>query len=59
MVGPQVIWLTLLAFPGTILGAWLGARIYRALSDRNFRDIVLGLLLLSGVGLIWHSLGVR
>jgi len=59
MVGPQVIWLTLLAFPGTILGAWLGARIYRALSDRNFRDIVLGLLLLSGAALIWSSLGVR
>ena len=52
-------WLTLLAFPGTVLGAWLGARIYHALSDRNFRDIVLGLLLLSGVGLIWNSLGVR
>lgn len=57
MVKPEVAWLTLLAFPGTILGAWLGARIYHALSDRNFRDIVLGLLLLSGVGLIWHSLG--
>ena len=59
MVGPEVAWLTLLAFPGTVLGAWLGARIYRALSDRNFRDIVLGLLLLSGVALIWNSLGVR
>ena len=59
MVKPEVAWLTLLAFPGTVLGAWLGARIYHALSDRNFRDIVLGLLLLSGVGLIWHSLGVR
>jgi hypothetical protein len=58
MVKPEVAWLTLLAFPGTVLGAWLGARIYRALSDRNFRDIVLGLLLLSGVGLIWNSLGV-
>jgi uncharacterized protein len=59
MVKPEVAWLTLLAFPGTVLGAWLGARIYHALSDRSFRDIVLGLLLLSGVGLIWHSLGVR
>lgn len=59
LVKPEVVWLTLLAFPGTILGAWLGARIYHALSDRNFRDLVLGLLLLSGVGLIWHSLGVR
>src|SRR6266480_5532590 len=46
----QVIWLALIAFPGTILGAWLGARVYRALSDSNFRDFVPGLLFLSGVG---------
>jgi hypothetical protein len=57
MLKPDVAWLTLLAFPGTILGAWLGARIYHALSDRNFRDIVLGLLLVSGIGLIWTSFG--
>ena len=41
-----MIWLALLAFPGTIVGAWLGARTYHALSDRNFRDVVLGLLFL-------------
>jgi uncharacterized membrane protein YfcA len=55
----EVIWLALLAFPATILGAWLGARTYHALSDRNFRDVVLGLLFLSGVGLVWSGLGVR
>jgi uncharacterized membrane protein YfcA len=49
----------LLALPGTILGAWLGARTYRVLSDRNFRDVVLGLLFLSGVGLVSSSLGLR
>jgi uncharacterized protein len=49
----------LLALPGTILGAWLGARTYRVLSDRNFRDVVLGLLFLSGVGLVWSSVGLR
>jgi uncharacterized membrane protein YfcA len=59
LVEGQVIWLALLALPGTILGAWLGARIYRALSDRNFRDVVLGLLFLSGVGLVWSSFGPR
>jgi uncharacterized membrane protein YfcA len=57
LVKADVIWLTLIAFPGTILGAWLGTRIYHALSDRNFGDIVLGLLVLSGVGLVWSSLG--
>jgi hypothetical protein len=53
----KVLWLALLAFPGTILGAFLGARVYHALSDRNFGDLVLGLLMMSGAGLIWSSFG--
>jgi uncharacterized protein len=57
LVKQEVFWLALLAFPGTIVGAWLGTRTYHALSDRNFGDVVLGLLLLSGVGLLWSSLG--
>ena len=32
---------------------------YRVLSDGNFRDVVLGLLFLSGIGLVWSSLGLR
>jgi uncharacterized protein len=55
----EVVGFALLAFPGTIIGAWLGARTYHALSDRNFHDVVLGLLWLSGVGLVWSSLGVH
>jgi uncharacterized membrane protein YfcA len=55
----EVAWLALLALPGTIFGAWLGARTYRALSDKNFRDVVLGLLFLSGVGLVWSSFSLR
>src|ERR1700737_52126 len=57
LVRLEVIWLALLALPGTILGAWLGARVYHALSDRNFGDVVLGLLVLSGIGLVWSSVG--
>jgi uncharacterized membrane protein YfcA len=53
----EVLWLALLAFPATIFGAWLGARLYHALSDRNFNEVVLGLLFLSGAGLVWNSLG--
>jgi uncharacterized protein len=55
-VKPDVFWLALIAFPGTVIGAWLGARTYHALSDGNFRDVVLGLLFLSGVGLVWSSI---
>jgi uncharacterized protein len=59
LIKPEVIWLALIAFPGTILGTWLGTRVYHALNDRNFRDVVLGLLFLSGVVLLWSSLGWR
>ena len=59
LIAGHVVWLALLAFPGTILGAWLGARCYHAMSDRNFRDVVLGLLFLSGVALVWTTLGAH
>jgi uncharacterized membrane protein YfcA len=55
----EVVWLALLALPATIFGAWLGARVYRVLSDQNFGDIVLGLLFLSGIGLVWSSSGLH
>lgn len=55
----EVLWLALIVLPATLSGAWLGARAYRVLSDRNFRDVVLGLLFLSGIGLVWSSLGLR
>lgn len=58
-VALEVVWLALLALPATVFGAWLGARVYRVLSDRNFRDVVLGLLFLSGLGLVWSSNGLR
>ena len=59
LIGIEVVWLALLVMPTTILGAWLGGRAYRVLSDGNFRDVVLGLLFLSGIGLVWSSLGLR
>jgi uncharacterized membrane protein YfcA len=55
----EVMWLALLALPTTLFGAWLGARSYHALRDRNFSDIVLGLLFVSGLGLVWSSFGSR
>ncbi len=59
IVEAKVMWLALIAFPGTLLGAWLGARVYHALNDQNFGDVVLGLLFLSGVSLVWSSVGVH
>ncbi len=57
LITRETLWLALLVLPATIGGAWLGARTYHALSDRNFRDVVLGLLFLSGVALVWSSIG--
>lgn len=59
LVKPELIWLVLCAFPGTLAGAWLGTRIYHALSDRNFTDVVLALLFLSGIGLVWSGIAPR
>jgi uncharacterized membrane protein YfcA len=59
LITGQVVRLALLALPATLFGAWLGARTYRMLSDRNFHDVVLGLLFLSGVGLVWSNLALR
>lgn len=59
LVARDAIWLGALAFPATILGSWLGARLYHALNDQNFRDVVLGLLFLSGAVLVWTSLGFQ
>ncbi|MET3840136.1 sulfite exporter TauE/SafE family protein [Bradyrhizobium sp. OAE829] len=55
----EVFWLALLALPGTLIGARIGARTYQALSDRNFYDIVLALLFLSGLALVWSSIAPR
>jgi uncharacterized membrane protein YfcA len=59
LVETRVIWLALVAFPGTLVGAWAGARVYHALSDKHFGDVVLALLFLSGVGLVWSSVGAH
>ncbi len=43
---------TLAALPGTLTGAWLGALVYRRLSERRFNDLILVLLAVSGLTLI-------
>lgn len=44
-----------LAIPGTLAGNWMGVLLYRRLDDVRFDQIVLAVLLLSGLGLIWSS----
>jgi uncharacterized membrane protein YfcA len=52
----QVGWVTLIAVPGTIGGAWAGVRLYRRMGDRNYHRIVMILLMISGLSLILTSL---
>ena len=52
----EVGYVCLIALPGTVLGAWLGRRIYDQLGDGRFGQIVLVLLLFSGLSLIVTSL---
>jgi uncharacterized protein len=51
----KVGWAILIALPGTIIGASLGARVYTRISDQRFRLLILALLGVSGVTLIWTN----
>ena len=48
--------LVLISLPGTVLGVWLGVKAYGRVDDRQFRRIVLWLLLTSGGVLIATNL---
>lgn len=59
LIDTRLVWLALVAFPGTLIGTALGARVYHAMSDKNFNDVVLVLLFCSGVGLLWTALSAH
>ena len=46
------VWCALIITPGTIIGAYCGAWLYRRVDDRRFDRIVLAILLVSGIGLV-------
>jgi hypothetical protein len=48
--------LVLVALPGTLIGAWLGRRVYTGLDNARFEKAVVSVLFLSGFGLLWGSL---
>lgn len=45
----------LIALPGTLIGAWLGRKTYDRLGDNRFDQVVLVILLLSGVSIVVTS----
>lgn len=48
--------LVLIALPGTLLGSWIGRRIYARLDDDRFARLVLWLLLVSGISITLTTL---
>jgi uncharacterized membrane protein YfcA len=52
----EIIKLFVLGLPALLLGLWLGMTLYGRLDDAQFRNIILILLLFSGVGLIMPGL---
>lgn len=56
VVTREVLLLGLVCLPATSLGAWLGRRSYDRIDDRQFRRLVLWLLLASGAALTVSSL---
>ena len=51
----EVIVSVLIALPGTIIGAWLGRKTYNWVGDYRFNQVVLVLLLLSGISIVVTS----
>jgi uncharacterized membrane protein YfcA len=56
VVTARVLELTMICLPMTLLGVWLGLRSYGRLDDRQFRALVLWLLLASGTVLTASNL---
>lgn len=47
-VTADVLLIAALCLPATLVGSWIGARLYKQVPAERFRRLVLGLLLLSG-----------
>jgi uncharacterized membrane protein YfcA len=48
----EVGWLTLVGLPGILIGSWSGRKTYDRMGDGRFNQVVLALLLLSGISIV-------
>jgi uncharacterized membrane protein YfcA len=44
-----------IGLPVLLAGTWVGLRLYARLDEAGFRKVVLGLLLISGLGLVMRG----
>ena len=56
LINARSMQLVLVAALPVILSSWIGARAFKKLKDKDFRSIIFGLLLLSGINLVVKSL---
>ena len=52
LVGSETFERFLWCLPAIVLGTWLGLVVYRRLNEQRFRQLILGLILVSGIALI-------
>ncbi|MGI9382184.1 MAG: sulfite exporter TauE/SafE family protein [Methyloligellaceae bacterium] len=52
----ELLWLALLTLPATLIGIWIGRRLYGRVDDAQFQKIVLALLTISGLVLVVSNL---
>jgi uncharacterized protein len=52
LVDAETLRLSVIGLPMLLVGTWMGLRLYARLDKAGFRKVVLGLLLISGLGLV-------
>jgi uncharacterized membrane protein YfcA len=52
LVRADTLRLFVIGLPLLLAGTWVGLRLYARLDEAGFRKVVLGLLLISGLGLV-------
>jgi hypothetical protein len=55
LVDAETLRLFVIGLPLLLAGTWAGLRLYARLDEAGFRKVVLGLLLISGVGLVMRG----
>jgi uncharacterized membrane protein YfcA len=55
LIGADTLRLFVIGLPVLLAGTWVGLRLYARLDEAGFRKVVLGLLLISGLGLIMRG----
>ena len=55
LIGANTLHLFVIGLPVLLAGTWVGLRLYTRLDEAGFRRAVLGLLLISGLGLVMRG----